>query len=169
MTTSQKPFDPDELVHLVSNAIATAAPREKLYAQREPTADLSGDLTNRAKPQMKRVVELVETVAPTDATVLITGESGTGKEVVARAIHPASHGGYNPMVVIHCGALTETLPRERIVWPRKRRVHRCSGTQEGKFEMAEGGTVFLDEISDITCGHRLTCCGCSGKEIVRVG
>lgn len=84
-----KPFDPDELVHLVSNAIAHRSAEREVERLREnlqqvfPETNLVG-----ASAAMRRVVDLIHTVAPTDATVLITGESGTGKEVVARSIHP---------------------------------------------------------------------------------
>ena len=101
-------------------------------------------------PAMKKVVELIEMVAPTDATVLITGESGTGKEVVARAIHAASPRRFMPMVTIHCGALTETLLESELFGHEKGAFTGAQYRKKGKFEVADGGTVFLDEISDIS-------------------
>ncbi len=166
-----KPFDPDELVHLVSNAIAHRRAEGEVIRLKEnlqqifPETSLIGQ-----SPQMKRVVELVETVAPTDATVLITGESGTGKEVVARAIHAASPRRYNPMVVIHCGALTETLLESELFGHEKGAFTGAQVRKKGKFEMAEGGTVFLDEISDISLRTQTDLLRVlQEKEIVRVG
>jgi two-component system, NtrC family, response regulator HydG len=99
---------------------------------------------------MRRVMEAVETVGPTDATVLVTGESGTGKELVARAIHLASSRRYHPMITIHCGALTDTLLESELFGHEKGAFTGAQYRKKGKFELAEGGTVFLDEIGDIS-------------------
>lgn len=166
-----KPFDPDELVHLVSNAISHRTAAREVLRLREnlrqifPETSLIGQ-----SPAMKRVVELVETVAPTDATVLITGESGTGKEVVARAVHAASPRRFNPMVVIHCGALTESLLESELFGHEKGAFTGAQARKKGKFEVAEGGTVFLDEIADITLRTQTDLLRVlQEKEIVRVG
>jgi len=99
---------------------------------------------------MVRVFEAIQTVGPTDATVLITGESGTGKELCARAIHAASPRHYNPLVVIHCGALTETLLESELFGHEKGAFTGAQYRKKGSFEVADGGTVFLDEIGDIS-------------------
>src|SRR5580704_16578721 len=99
---------------------------------------------------MKKVVELIEMVAATEATVLITGESGTGKEVVARAIHAASPRRFMPMAIIHCGALTETLLESELFGHEKGAFTGAQYRKKGKFEVADGGSVFLDEIGDIS-------------------
>jgi DNA-binding NtrC family response regulator len=119
---------------------------------------------------MKKVTELIEMVAPTEATVLITGESGTGKEVVARAIHAAGPRRYMPMVTIHCGALTETLLESELFGHEKGAFTGAQYRKKGKFEIADGGSVFLDEISDISLKTQTDLLRVlQEKEIVRVG
>ncbi|MCX7604350.1 MAG: sigma-54 dependent transcriptional regulator [Bryobacteraceae bacterium] len=166
-----KPFDPDELVHLVNKAISHRRAEREVSRLKEnleqifPETKLIGQ-----SPAMKRVIELVETVAPTDATVLITGESGTGKEVVARAIHALSPRRYNPMVVIHCGALTESLLESELFGHERGAFTGAQARKKGKFEVADGGTVFLDEISDISLKVQTELLRVlQEKEIVRVG
>jgi DNA-binding NtrC family response regulator len=166
-----KPFDPDELVHLVTKALEHRAAKREVVRLREnlqevfPKSNLIGQ-----SPAMKRVMELVETVAGTDATVLITGESGTGKEIVARAIHAMSPRRYMPMVVIHCGALTETLLESELFGHERGAFTGAQSRKKGKFEVADGGTVFLDEIADISLRVQTDLLRVlQEKEIVRVG
>jgi DNA-binding NtrC family response regulator len=118
---------------------------------RETVAEVArpGDLIGQSGP-MRKIFDAIETVGPTDATVLVTGESGTGKELVARAIHHASARRFHPLVVIHCGALTETLLESELFGHEKGAFTGAQYRKKGKFEIAEGGTVFLDEIGDIT-------------------
>jgi two-component system response regulator HydG len=166
-----KPFDPDELVHLVENCLEHTRVKKEVVRLREnleevfPQTHLIGQ-----GPGMKRVFELIETVAPTDATVLITGESGTGKEIVARAIHAASPRRYMPMVTIHCGALTETLLESELFGHERGAFTGAQFRKKGKFEVADGGTVFLDEIADISLKTQTDLLRVlQEKEIVRVG
>jgi DNA-binding NtrC family response regulator len=166
-----KPFDPDELVHLVNNAVDHRSTKREVSRLRENMQEIYPQLELVGQSvAMKRVSELIETVAPTDATVLITGESGTGKEVVARAIHAASNRRYMPMVAIHCGALTETLLESELFGHEKGSFTGAQARKKGKFEVADGGTVFLDEISDISLKTQTDLLRVlQEKEIVRVG
>ena len=106
-----------------------------------------GDLVGR-DPRMLRILELIGRVAPTDASVLITGESGTGKELVAEAIHRNSRA-RQAVRQGEPGRHAVDAVRERDVRPRARRVHRRARGPQGRFEMAHGGTIFLDEIGDL--------------------
>jgi two-component system, NtrC family, response regulator HydG len=166
-----KPVDPDELSHLVANALEHKRARREVVRLRENLQEVfpSTELIGKS-PAMKKVVELIEMVAPTEATVLITGESGTGKEVVARAIHAAGPRRYMPMVTLHCGALTETLLESELFGHEKGAFTGAQYRKKGKFEVADGGTIFLDEISDISLKTQTDLLRVlQEKEIVRVG
>ncbi len=146
-----KPLDPDEIAHLVKNALAHKRAAQENVLLRETVAEVArpGELIGQSSA-MRKIFDAIETVGPTDATVLVTGESGTGKELVARAIHQASPRRYHPLVVIHCGALTETLLESELFGHEKGAFTGAQYRKKGKFEIAEGGTVFLDEIGDIS-------------------
>jgi DNA-binding NtrC family response regulator len=119
---------------------------------------------------MRKVFDAVDVVGPTDATVLITGESGTGKELVAKAIHAASPRKYEPLVAIHCGALTETLLESELFGHEKGAFTGAQYRRKGKFEVADGGTVFLDEIADISLRMQTDLLRVlQEKEVTRVG
>ncbi len=166
-----KPVDPDDLLHLISKAMEHRVARREVARLRENMSEIfpRTELIGRS-PAMKKVAELVEMVAPSDATVLITGESGTGKEVVARAIHSNSPRRNMPMVVIHCGALTETLLESELFGHERGAFTGAQFRRKGKFEVADGGTVFLDEISDISLKTQTDLLRVlQEKEIVRVG
>ncbi|NLT23404.1 MAG: sigma-54-dependent Fis family transcriptional regulator [Syntrophorhabdus sp.] len=99
---------------------------------------------------MQKVFEMIERVADTSATVLITGESGVGKEVVARAIHYNSSKRDNPLVVVNCGAIPETLLESELFGYEKGAFTGAVNTRLGRFELAAGGSIFLDEIGDMS-------------------
>jgi two-component system, NtrC family, response regulator HydG len=146
-----KPFDPDDIAHTVHNALSHKRAEQENVRLRETVAAV-------VRPQeivgqsaaMVRVFEAIQTVGPTEATVLIGGESGTGKELVARAIHAASPRHYNPLVVLHCGALAETLLESELFGHEKGAFTGAQYRKKGCFEVADGGTIFLDEIGDIS-------------------
>ena len=98
---------------------------------------------------VKKVFGLIQRVAPTDATVLVLGENGTGKELVAHAIHQASTRRSGPFVPIHCGAIPETLLESELFGHEKGAFTDAYRSREGKFELADGGTIFLDEIGEL--------------------
>ncbi len=100
--------------------------------------------------EIKSVFNIIEKVADTDSTVLITGESGTGKELIARAIHSNSSRRENPMVVINCGAIPPELLESELFGHEKGAFTGAHRTRIGRFEMADGSTVFLDEIGDMS-------------------
>lgn len=99
---------------------------------------------------IQKVFELIERVADTNATVLITGESGVGKELVARAIHFNSSRKDKPLVVVNCGAIPETLLESELFGYEKGAFTGATTTRLGRFELADGGTIFLDEIGDMS-------------------
>jgi two-component system response regulator HydG len=146
-----KPFDPDDISHTVHNALAHKQAQQENARLRETVASVvrPQEIVGQS-PSMVRVFEAIQTVGPTDATVLITGESGTGKELCARAVHAASPRHYNPLVVLHCGALAETLLESELFGHEKGAFTGAQYRKKGSFEVADGGTVFLDEVGDIT-------------------
>lgn len=166
-----KPLDPDEIAHLVKKALAHKQTEKENVRLRETVAEIARpeDIVGQSAA-MQKVFNAIETVGPTDATVLITGESGTGKELVARAIHNASPRRFHPLVVIHCGALTETLLESELFGHEKGAFTGAQYRKKGKFEIAEGGTVFLDEIGDISLKTQTDLLRVLQEhEIVRVG
>ena len=146
-----KPFDPDELSLLVRRAAEHRSLRaENLRLKKSLDSAAGPPPLLGSSAAMRNVLELATTVAASDATVLITGESGTGKEVVARAIHGYSARRYNPMVVVNCGALPEGILESELFGHEAGAFTGARARHKGKFEAAEGGTVFLDEIGDVS-------------------
>jgi len=96
------------------------------------------------------VIELAKTVAQTDTTVMLRGESGTGKELVARAIHANSNRRYFPVIAVNCGAVAESLLESELFGHEKGAFTGAQFRRKGKFELADGGTIFLDEIGTIS-------------------
>ena len=107
-----------------------------------------GEMVGRSRP-MKKVYEMVEKVAITDSAVLVYGESGTGKELVARAIHRRSARREGPFVKVNCGSLPRELVQSELFGHEKGAFTGAIRQKKGKFELAEGGTIFLDEIGDL--------------------
>ncbi len=146
-----KPFDPDELSHLIRRAGEHRSLKSENIRLKERLSTIEpAPLIIGTSGGMQRVLGLISAVSGTDATVLIKGESGTGKEVVSRAIHARSSRRYNPMVVVNCGALPEGILESELFGHEKGAFTGAQYRHKGKFEMADGGTVFLDEIGAVT-------------------
>ena len=146
-----KPVDPDELAHLVKNALEQRALKiENTQLKENIDEIIKPDNLIGESFQMKKIYELVHSAAKTDTTVLIRGESGTGKELVAKAIHINSNRKYAPIITINCGALSESLLESELFGHEKGSFTGAQFKRKGKFEMADGGTIFLDEIGSIS-------------------
>lgn len=105
--------------------------------------------------EMQEIVQVIQQVAPTDITVLITGESGVGKEVVAQAIHAASRRAKKPMVTVNCGAIPEGIIESELFGHEKGSFTGASDSRKGYFELADSGTIFLDEIGELPTGTQV--------------
>ena len=166
-----KPFDPDDLSHLIRNAatqVALKAENENLREKITTLVDVE-DIVGKSEP-LKKVMKEVEKVATSDSSVIITGESGTGKELVARAIHSNSPRKYFPLISVHCGALSESLLESELFGHEKGAFTGAAFNRKGRFEMADGGTIFLDEIGTISAKMQVELLRVlESKSFVRVG
>ena len=146
-----KPFDPDDLSHLIRNAatqISLKSENEALKIKVTSLEDID-DLVGQSEA-IRKVLKQIESVAQSNSSVIITGESGTGKELVARAIHSNSPRKFFPLISVHCGALTESLLESELFGHEKGAFTGATFNRKGRFEMADGGTIFLDEIATIS-------------------
>jgi DNA-binding NtrC family response regulator len=166
-----KPFDPDDLSHLIRNAskqISLAEENETLknnVVLLENVEDLIGKSAS-----IKAVLKEIESVAQSNSSVVITGESGTGKELVAKAIHSNSPRRFFPLVSVHCGALTESLLESELFGHEKGAFTGAMYNRKGRFEMADNGTIFLDEIATISTKMQIDLLRVlETKKFIRVG
>jgi two-component system response regulator HydG len=144
-----------DIIDMILNQTAGAIRRSVIHEEEirelrtriERTAEFSGIIGK--DPQMQNIYRLIEDIAPTDATVLIQGESGTGKELVARAIHRQSPRKAKPFIVINCSAYPASLLESELFGHEKGAFTGAIRQKTGRFEQADGGTVFLDEIGEI--------------------
>ncbi|MGE0021825.1 MAG: sigma-54-dependent transcriptional regulator [Draconibacterium sp.] len=146
-----KPFDPDDLSHLIRNAARQISLKNENETLKNKVVSLENieDIVGNSRAMIK-VLKEVENVAQTNSSVIITGESGTGKELIARAIHSNSPRKFFPLVTVHCGALPEDLLESELFGHEKGAFTGAMFNRKGRFEMADGGTIFLDEIATIT-------------------
>jgi DNA-binding NtrC family response regulator len=146
-----KPFDPDDLSHLIRNATRQIILTEENEDLKKKVISLDNveDIIGGSEV-MRKVLAEVESVAQSNSSVIITGESGTGKELIARAIHFNSPRKFYPLVSVHCGALTESLLESELFGHEKGAFTGALYNRKGRFEMADSGTIFLDEISTIS-------------------
>ena len=149
----QKPFEGDEIKMLVERTLEHSRLKQENAVLRSAVAEVNapkpliGD-----SPTMAAVKAKIERVAKSSATVLIRGESGTGKEVVARAIHAASERADRPMLAVNCAALSESLLESELFGHERGAFTGADKLRRGRFELADGGTLLLDEISEIPPG-----------------
>ncbi|MCI5065374.1 sigma-54 dependent transcriptional regulator [bacterium] len=141
-----KPFTNEELQRVVDRVVAPEVAAHREF-KRESGAMGRPIVTH--DPLMKRVLEVSESVARSDATVLVQGESGTGKELIARLIHDASPRVHQPFVAVNCAALPDTLLESELFGHEKGAFTGAQTRKIGKFELAHGGTILLDEISEM--------------------
>lgn len=146
-----KPFTPDALRAIVARALdRRALALENILLRDELKTSFGPETIVGQSESMKKIEEVVRKVSPTDATVLICGESGTGKELVARAIHRHSGRSDKPFVVVDCGSLVENLFESELFGHVKGSFTGATETKYGRLELANGGTVFFDEIGNIS-------------------
>jgi len=146
-----KPIDPDYLTHIVNNALREKKLSIENIQLRESIKEYSKfDEIIGESQNMKNVLNLIDTVAKTDTTVLIRGESGTGKELIARAIHSNSARRYFPFIPVNCGGLPEGILESELFGHERGAFTGAQYRRKGKFEMADGGTIFLDEIGNVS-------------------
>ena len=143
-----KPFTAQDLERIVERVLL---PESKASRQRAPKQNRGRPIISQ-DPLMKRVLEVAEAVARSEATVLIQGESGTGKELIARFVHTSSPRSHQPFVAVNCAALPESLLESELFGHEKGAFTGAQNRKIGKFEMAHGGTILLDEISEMELG-----------------
>ena len=146
-----KPFDRAALIRIVRQALERRALilENRSLQRRLDELTGAGELIGQS-PAIRGVLDLVRQVAPTAATVLIQGESGTGKELVARALHDHSQRRGKPFVRVNCAALPETLLESELFGYEKGAFTGAVGRKEGRFQLADGGTLLLDEVGDLS-------------------
>ncbi|WP_422485004.1 sigma-54-dependent transcriptional regulator [Gudongella sp. DL1XJH-153] len=144
-----KPFDIDELKVVIKKALEYKSLNDEINYLRERLDESSSKIVFKSR-SMEEVLKLVYKVAPTEANVLILGESGTGKELIADEIHRLSKKNKGPLIKLNCGAFAENLLESELFGYEKGAFTGAVSRKKGKFELAEGGTVFLDEIGEIS-------------------
>ncbi|MBU1809168.1 MAG: sigma-54 dependent transcriptional regulator [Candidatus Omnitrophica bacterium] len=146
-----KPFDDEELVLIIKKALHTQYLCREVEHLRKKLGQVSAPIEEAMgeSPRIKQVLKHVDIIAATNMTVILQGESGTGKEVIARMIHEKSLRKDKPFVAIDCGAIPDTLVESELFGYEKGAFTGAEERKEGKFEQANGGTLFFDEITNI--------------------
>jgi DNA-binding NtrC family response regulator len=146
-----KPFEPDELGVLIEKITTfQAQARENLYLKQQYQDRTRFESMIGQSKSMQEIFDLIQDIAPTGSTVLITGETGTGKELAARAIHTHSPRSEGPFVSVNCGSIPEHLMESELFGHLKGAFTDAKETKKGRLELAHGGTLFLDEIGEIS-------------------
>ena len=166
-----KPLDFEDLRLTMERALDHAALRDENRTLRQTLAasfDTGGIIGQ--SPPMRRLMEMLATIAPSEATVMVTGESGTGKELIARAIHANSPRRKGPYIAVNCAALTETLLESELFGHEKGAFTGAEKRREGRFLAADKGTIFLDEIGEMPLSMQVKLLrAIQEREIQRVG
>jgi len=167
----EKPFCPEKVENLVNKLVEYHDLLEENISLRQRIKDrfqFEGIIAK--SPKMLKIIELVKTVAPTNATVLITGETGTGKEIIARAIHNQSPRKSQPFIATSCAALPESLLESELFGHEKGSFTGAVERKKGKFEAGDKGTLFLDEIGEINANTQIHLLrALEERKITRVG
>jgi DNA-binding NtrC family response regulator len=167
----EKPFCPEKVELLIEKLVEHQDLVEENIALRQQIKEkfrFEGIIAKSSK--MLKIFELIKTIAPTNATVLITGETGTGKEIVARAIHHQSKRRNKPFIATSCAALAESLLESELFGHEKGAFTGALGRKKGKFEAADKGTLFLDEIGEINANTQIHLLrSLEEKKITRIG
>jgi two-component system NtrC family response regulator len=145
----QKPFDNDDIKRAVARAVQKRAMDRNRRKIESNTDEVWGSVIGDSEA-MEKVFQIVKRVADTNATVLIYGESGTGKEVIAKSLHKASSRSRQPFISINCAAIPETLLESELFGYEKGAFTGAISNKQGKFEVANGGVLFLDEIGEMS-------------------
>lgn len=145
-----KPFDPEKVLSLAQNALKTHADLRAIsdYKSTINPDDYREGIVG-SSPVMQEVFKIIGQVTASDVTVMITGESGTGKELVARSIWKHSHRSNKPFIAVNCAAIPDNLIESELFGHEKGSFTGATGQRLGKFELCDGGTIFLDEIGDM--------------------
>jgi len=166
-----KPFQSEELIQSVHQALSRRIPKQKPKSLSDERAE-NDSLRDAMGPsdRIRRVASEVDRVAESDFTVVIVGETGSGKELIARTIHERGHRSEGPFVAVDCGAIPETLLESELFGHEKGAFTGADSQKPGKFELANEGTLFLDEISNMSLGSQAKLLRVlQEKEVYRVG
>jgi len=147
----EKPLNPSVLMaqlHKATEKLALTSENRRLRAELDETSTYAG-VVGKSKP-MRQLYQLMKSVAPTDANVLITGENGTGKEVIATAIHESSKRGSGPFIKVNCAAIPSELIESELFGHKRGAFTGAVADKQGLMELANNGTLLLDEIGDLT-------------------
>lgn len=166
-----KPFDNESMVMTIRKALEMKYMSKELQLLRKKNDDsYKGSGIIGSCPSMMEVFEQVNIVAPTNLTVLIQGESGTGKEVIANMIHRSSERSSGPFIAVDCGAIPESLIESELFGHEKGAFTDAKAQREGKFEQANGGTIFLDEITNLSDPNQIKLLrAIQERKITRIG
>src|SRR6056297_487092 len=143
----EKPISIDKVIVAINNALNFRRLEEENQYLRKKTIERNSITGN--SPPIQELKKQIQIAAPTDAWVLITGENGTGKELVARMIHQFSHRSDKPMVDVNCAAISHELMESELLGHEKGAIAKDTARKKGKFELADQGTLFFDEIADM--------------------